>query len=231
MYILTWILLRWGWTFDMLPSSSIDMKRRRGLHVSSKLLCIMQKSFPMLCIFCDFFIVAIMLFLISAHFERLLVMPCIQGGHNFALLTALQSLALPILEMTGPNAKAQARKLRLTRRQNLFPLDHDFKRGWLQGGASEWRGSARNTSDLNITVMGCLTQTLHRQDLHYVLFGALCTAAQACCATRRLGLPHRGREQFALCKCIPFWGGGWENRCDVWRIICVESCLEGLLSY
>lgn len=135
MYILTWILLRWGWTFDMLPSSSIDMKRRRGLHVSSKLLCIMQKSFPMLCIFCelDFFIVAIMLFLISAHFECLLVMPCIQGGHNFAPLTALQSLALPILEMTGPNAKAQARKLRLTRRQNLLPLDHDFKRGWLQG--------------------------------------------------------------------------------------------------
>lgn len=98
----------------------------------------MQKFLPMLHIFCelDFFIVAIMLLLISPHFDRLLIMSCIQGRHNFAPLSALQSLALPILEMTGPNAKAQARKLCLTRRQNLFPLDYDSKREVAGGVAS-----------------------------------------------------------------------------------------------
>lgn len=50
------------------------------------------------------------------------------GGHNIAPLAALQSVALSIFEMTGQNAKAQARKLHLTSRQNLFPLDYDLKK-------------------------------------------------------------------------------------------------------
>lgn len=104
----------------------------------SKLLCLMQKSSPMLHLFreLDFFIAAIMLLLISAHFERLLIISCIQGRHNFAPLSAPQSLALPISEMPGPNAKAQAWKLCLTWRQNLFPLDYDSKREVAGGVAS-----------------------------------------------------------------------------------------------
>lgn len=121
-----------------LPPLDIIKKGGGGLHVRRKLFCIVQKFCPMLPIFCkpNSFIVAIMLLLITANFERLLLMSCIQGGNNFAPLSALQSLALPISEMTGPNAKAQARKLCSTWRQNLSPLDYDSEREVAGGVAS-----------------------------------------------------------------------------------------------
>lgn len=78
----------------------------------------------MLCIFCelDFFIVAIMLFLIPAHFERLLVMPCIQGGHNFAPLTALQSLALPYFRDDRAKCKGTSSEIALDTEAKPFPI-------------------------------------------------------------------------------------------------------------
>lgn len=47
---------------------------------------------------------------------------------------------------------------------------------WLKKVAFEWWGAAKNTLEPNIIVMDFLTQALHQRAVHYVLFGAICTA-------------------------------------------------------
>lgn len=73
--------------------------------------------------------------------------------------------------------------------------------------ASERRGAAENTLDLNIIVMGCLTQTLHQWALHYVLFGAICASSQPYCTAETFQAAASGTWTLCAVQVHHVWVG------------------------
>ena len=79
-----------------------------------------------------------------------------------------------LLHLRDDRTKCEGRsqEIALDIKAEPLALDYDFSRKV----AGKWRGAAKNILDLNIIVIDSLTPALHQWALHYVLFGAICTA-------------------------------------------------------